>query len=308
MDLTNPIYTNANKARKHLEALRWPHGPVCPHCGSISKDHYELRGKTTRPGLYKCKDCSEPFTVTVGTVFEKSKIPLNKWVLAAHLMASSKKGFSAHQLHRTIGVTYKTAWFMEHRLREAMRQDISGGPLGGPGKVVEADETYFGTERGKDPKQRSRRGGASMNAMNKIVSLVERDGKVRSFHVADVKSENLRTVLMDQIAPESHVMTDSSPRYNLLKRENPFKAYNQINHSRKIYVQGIVHTNTIEGFFSVLKRGLIGTYHHVSSEHLQRYVGEFDFRYNTRSANGINDAERANMLLRGIGGKRLKYY
>src|SRR5438552_7863710 len=185
MDLTNPIYQNANKARIHLEAIRWPNGPVCPHCGSVSPDHYELKGKTTRPGLYKCKDCLEPFTVTVGTVFERSKISLNKWVLAAHLMASSKKGFSAHQMHRTLGVTYKTAWFMEHRLREAMKGSKSG-LLGGGGGTVEGDETFVGNKRGR----KSGRGGFAHK--NAVFSLVERGGGVRSFHVPNVTAKTLK--------------------------------------------------------------------------------------------------------------------
>ena len=304
MNLTNPIYQDADKARAHLEAIRWPRGPVCPHCGSESKDHYELKGKTTRPGLYKCKDCVQPFTVTVGTVFERSKIPLNKWVLCAHLMAASKKGYSQHQMHRTLGVTYKTAWFMTHRIREAMRKNPSG-LLGGGGKVVEADEAYFGTEN--DRTQTKGRGGAALKQKNKILALVERNGEVRSYHVADVNGENLKETLKKHIHSDTHVMTDSSPRYNAMKREKPFKQHSQVNHSKGEYARGEVTTNRVEGFFSVMKRGLIGTYHHVSSDHLQRYLNEFDFRYNNRDAVGVTDGERTIAALKGISGKRLTY-
>ncbi|MGH8746710.1 MAG: IS1595 family transposase [Burkholderiales bacterium] len=297
------------KARKYLEAIRWPDGPVCPHCGSISKDHYALNGEAHREGLWKCKDCREQFSVTVGTVFERSKIGLHVWLQAVYLLCSSKKGMSSHQLHRTLGVTYKTAWFMTHRIREAFKTNPKG-PLGGAGKIVEADETYFGTENDK-PKASQRgqygkraQGGAAHNAMNKIVALVERDGEVRSFHVASVKGDNLKAVLTSQIAKESHVITDSAARYNVIRREQPFAKYEQVNHSAKEYVRGIAHTNTVEGYFSILKRGLIGTYHHVSSAHLHRYTNEFDFRYNQRE---VSDAERADAALKQIGGKRLTY-
>jgi transposase-like protein len=242
--------------------------------------------------------------VTVGTLFERSKIPLSKWLMAVYLLSSSKKGISSHQLHRTLGVTYKTAWFMTHRIREAMADPKFFGPLGGSGKIVEMDETYFGTEQGKDKKQRGRRGGAAHNAMNKIVTLVERGGKARSIHVADVKGSNLKAIMQEQIHKDSHVMTDSSPRYNQVKRDKPFERYDQVNHSKGEYVRGKAHTNTVEGFFSIMKRGLIGTYHHVSSQHLKRYIGEFDFRYNNRK---VSDAERSNNTLKGIKGKRLMY-
>jgi transposase-like protein len=299
MDLTNPIYTDANEARKHLESIRWPDGPVCPHCGSISKDHYELKGKTTRPGLYKCKDCVQPFTVTVGTVFERSKIPLNKWVLASHLMASSKKGFSAHQLHRTIGVTYKTAWFMEMRLREAMKITPTG-PLGGGGGTVEADETYWGNKKpyGKNPR--------GFGHKMKVVSLVERGGSVRSFHVPTVNAATLKPILKAHIAKDANLHTDDAKFYQKVGKE--FASHEAVMHSRGEYVRGNVTTNTVEGFFSILKRGLVGTFHHVGEQHLQRYVTEFDFRYNHRSSLAVSDTERATALLKGIGGKRLTYY
>jgi transposase-like protein len=299
MDMTSPIYTNAESARIHLESIRWPDGPVCPHCGSISKDHYALKGKTTRPGLYKCKDCQQPFTVTVGTVFERSKVPLNKWILAAHLMAASKKGISAHQLHRMLGVTYKTAWFMEHRLREAMNIKPTG-PLGSGGGTVEADETYWGNKKpyGKGP----RGPGHKM----KIVSLVERNGQVRSFHVPNVTGKTLKPILTAQIAKDANLMTDEASQYVKIGRH--FASHQSVSHGRGEYVRGAAYTNTVEGYFSILKRGLVGTFHHVNEKHLQRYVTEFDFRYNHRASLGINDAERGTALLKSIGGKRLRYY
>lgn len=312
--LNQPHFQDPNKAREYLEALRWPNGPICPHCGVVG-EHYTIRGG--RPGLWKCKDCREQFTVTVKTVFERSKIALNVWLQAVYLLCSSKKGMSSHQLHRTLGITYKTAWFMTHRIREAFKTSPNG-PLGGSGKIVEADETYFGTESGQSKKKHGKTGGAAHNEMNKIVALVERGGKVRGFHVADVHSANLKAILTEQIHADSHLMTDSSPRYNLLKREQPFAAYDQVNHSRKEYVRGKAHTNTVEGYFSILKRGLVGTYHHVASPHLHRYVAEFDFRYNNRElikhkagykkrVGGFNDKERADIALKQIAGKRLTY-
>jgi transposase-like protein len=270
----------------------------------VEGEHYALNGESTRDGLYKCADCRQPFTVTVGTVFERSKIALNVWLQAVYLLCSSKKGMSSHQLHRVLGVTYKTAWFMTHRIREAMKKNPTG-LLGGGGKIVEADEAYFGTENDRTKKRG--RGGKAMKQMNKIVALVERDGEVRSYHVADVTGENLKETLKKNIAPDSHVMTDSSPRYNLMKREKPFMKHSQVNHSKGEYVRGIASTNRVENYFSVMKRGLIGTYHHVSSAHLQRYLSEFDFRYNNRTALEITDAQRLDTALKGIQGKRLTY-
>jgi len=306
--LNQPHFQDADKAREHLEALRWPNGPVCPHCGSV-RTPLKLEGKSYRPGLFKCNDCYDQFTVTVGTVFERSKIALNVWLQAVHLMCASKKGISAKQLERMLGVTYKTAWFMSHRIREAMTENMAG-PLGGSDKVVEADETYWGSEGGSksaSKKSGARKSGGALKDSNKVVALVERGGKVRAFHVPSVTGQNLKMVLESQIHPETHVMTDSSPRYNLLKREHGFKAYEQVNHSKAEYVRGNAHTNTVEGFFSVLKRGLIGTFHHVAPKHLQRYSNEFSFRYNTRTALGYSDSDRAAIALKGITGKRLTY-
>jgi transposase-like protein len=305
-----PQFQDADKAREYLEALRWPNGPVCPHCGSINEKHLKLEGsKNYRPGLFKCADCYQQFSVTVGTVFERSKIALNIWLQAVHLMCASKKGMSAKQLERMLGVTYKTAWFMAHRIREAMKDEI-GGMLGGGGSVVEADETYWGSESGSkadSKKAGNRRSGAALKDSNKVVSLVERGGKVRSFHVPSVTGQNLKMVLQSQIHPDTRVMTDTSPRYALLKRDHGFAAFDQVNHSKAEYVRGDIHTNTIESYFAIMKRGLVGTFHHVAPQHLQRYCVEFDFRYNTRTALGYNDTDRANIALKQISGKRLLY-
>lgn len=298
MNLTDPIFQDADKARQHLESIRWPKGPVCPHCGVV-EGIKELEGKSHRPGLYKCYSCNGHFTVTVGTVFEKSKIALNKWILAAHLIAASKKGYSAHQLHRTIGVTYKTAWFMMHRLREAMKPN-GGGVMGGGGKIVEADETFWGTEPGK-----TKKGQRGPHHKMKILSLVERGGHVRSFHIHDLNVPTMRKLLSDNVHPGTHLMTDDAWQYISIGKE--FAKHSTVKHSVKEYARGEVTTNTIEGFFSIFKRGLIGTYHHVGAQHLERYTTEFDFRYNYRTKAGYTDTDRATMLLKGIEGKRLTY-
>jgi transposase-like protein len=248
--------------------------------------------------LYACKDCRKPFTVTVGTVFERSHIPLNKWLMAVFLMASSKKGVSSHQLHRMLGVTYKTAWFMTHRIREAMTDPAFLGPLGGAGQPVEVDETYWGKEK----KAVKRPGGAHKM---KIVTLVERNGLARSFHVSRVHSKNLKPILKEHIRRDSHLMTDEAGIYKVIGKQ--FAAHSYVNHGREEYVRGEVSTNTVEGYFSILKRGLVGTFHHVGEQHLQRYVKEFDFRYNYRTALGYTDVERAVAALRQIRGKRLTY-
>lgn len=296
-NLTAPQFQDPEKAREYLEAVTWPNGRVCPHCGVIG-EHYPLKGKTTRPGLYCCADCRKPFTVTVGTVFERSHVPLNKWLMAVYLMASSKKGISSHQLHRTLGVTYKTAWFMTHRIREAMTDPRFTGKLGGGGLVVEADETYWGKEK----KAIKRTGGAHKM---KVVSLVERSGQVRSFHVPRVNSKTLKPILQEHIRQDTHLMTDEAVIYKYIGKA--FAAHSYVNHAREEYARGEVSTNTVEGYFSILKRGLIGTFHHVGEQHLRRYVKEFDFRYNHRTALGYTDAERALIALKQIRGKRLTY-
>jgi len=298
-DLTAPQFKTEEAAREHLEALRWPNGPVCPHCGSV-ESHYKLEGESHRPGLWKCKDCREQFTVTVGTVFERSKIPLTKWLMAVHLMCASKKGISSHQLHRMLGVTYKTAWFMTHRIREAMREETEG-KLGEGGGTVEADET-FGNER--KPRRQGKKGRGYQHK-TKVLSLVERGGKVRSFHVPAVNANTLAPILREQIAADARLMTDEASHYTIVGRD--FADHGVTSHGIGEYVRGDIHSNTVEGYFSVFKRGLMGTYHHVSPEHLKRYLSEFDFRYNFRTAAGYEDVARSAEALRGIGGKRLMY-
>jgi transposase-like protein len=302
VDLTDPIFNDETAAREHLERVRWPEGPVCPHCGTTGEAITKVGGTkgTHRPGLYYCNGCKGQFTVTVGTVCERSKIPLHKWVLAMHLLCASKKGMSSHQLHRMLGVTYKTAWFMSHRLREAMREPATGegGPaLGGANRVVEADETFVGG------KAKNAKRGKPVPPKEVVMALVERDGRLRSFHVANVTARTLRTVLTEQIDRASYLMTDEAAAYAEVGTE--FGGHGTVNHSIEEYVRGgFWHTNTVEGYFAILKRGLYGTYHHVSPKHLKRYVGEFDFRYNHREA---SDFERAEAALKGIEGRRLTY-
>jgi transposase-like protein len=297
MNLTDPIFTDVDAAREYLEAARWADGVVCPHCGGTEKNT-RLEGKKHRPGLYQCGDCRQQFTVTVGTVFERSKVPLNKWLLATHLMASSKKGMSAHQLHRSIGVTYKTAWFMFHRIREAMREgDLS--PMGGNGGAVEADETFIGREPGK-PKKRG------YQHKMKVLSLVDREtGAARSFVVDKVDTDTIQPIVRENIAKEAKLMTDEGIWYSPIGPE--FADHQTVHHSKDEYVRGDVHTNTIEGFFSIFKRGMKGIYQHCGKQHLHRYLAEFDFRYTHRIANGVNDTARALAILKAAEGKRLTY-
>lgn len=305
--LNAPQYKSPAAAREYLERLRWPKGPICPHCGSVSKDHYELQGKAHRPGVWKCKDCREQFTVTVGTVFERSKVPLNVWLQAAHLLCSSKKGMSSNQLHRILGVTLKTAWFMSHRIREAMKPS-GGGLLGGGGGVVEVDETYYGVKdsaRKPGRAKGTRRQHIQAHDKRAIVALVDRDGETRAYHVPNVTHQTLRTVL-NEVSRNAHLMTDEATRYWNIGKE--FAKHSKVNHSEGEYSRGNgITTNTVEGFFGILKRGLNGTYHHVSEAHLQKYVVEFAFRYNNRQAKGVSDQERADNMLKQIAGKRLTY-
>lgn len=296
--LNAPHFQDNDKARQYLEKLRWPNGPVCPHCACLG-GHYQLEGKAHRPGVWKCQSCREQFTVTVGTVFERSKIPLAKWLQAVYLLCSSKKGMSSHQLHRMLGVTYKTAWFMTHRIREAMKSNPSG-LLGSGGGIVEADETFWlNSKRSKKGREYKGRG---FKHKEKILSLVERGGNVRSFHIPDVNASNLRPILKQQLAKEANLMTDEHAAYKAFG--HLFASHEYVAHGRGEYARGNVHTNTVEGYFSLLKRGLIGTYHHCSAKHLQRYVTEFDFRYNRRKT---SDSERTDKALKGIAGKRLRY-
>ncbi len=308
--LDNPIFQDADKAREHLEALLWPNGPVCPHCGNADPDAIRaLKGKAHRAGLYQCNACREQFTVTVGTVFERSKIALNKWVLATHLMTASKKGMSAHQIHRMLGVTYKTAWFMCHRIREAMRDD-KPGPLGGEGQIVEVDETYIGklesprtvTTSGR-PFTKSGKGGG--NQKRTVFGLVERGGKARLFHIERATAASVREIMVTNVTRDTTINTDESRLYTTVGAE--FGAHYTVNHSAKEYARGDVTTNSIENVFSVFKRGMKGVYQHCAEKHLHRYLVDFTFRHNNRIALGINDMDRRDNALEGIAGKRLTY-
>lgn len=305
VDLTNPIFTDLDAARAHFEAIRWPNGPYCPFCGVVDRVA-PLGGSSMGPGWYHCKDCRKKFTAAVGTIYERSHIPMTKWLLATHLMCASKKGISAHQLHRMLGLPYKTAWFMAHRIREGMR-DLNPTPMGGEGKTVEADETYVG---GKERnKHRKKRRADNIGSVGKevVFGLVERGGKVHTQHIPRVTAKTLRPILNTQMADakKTKLMTDGEGQYRLVA--DMFASHEVVNHGIGEYVRGDAHTNTIEGYFSILKRGITGTYHHVSGQHLKRYLGEFDFRYNERMAIEVTDAERANKAVKGVVGKRLTY-
>jgi transposase-like protein len=297
LDLTNNIFHNDESAREHLESLLWPDGPVCPRCGVTGDRITKLQGTSTRPGVYKCKDCRKPFSVTVGSIMERSHIQLSKWVLAAQLMASSKKGFSALQLQRMIGTNYETAWFLFHRLREATN-DPSPGPMGGEGKIVESDETVIGG------KAKNRAYAKKEPKKHTVLTLVERDGESRSFHVANVKAKTLREKIVTTISRKSHLMTDELASYQNVGKE--FDNHGTVCHSANEYARhgGFIHTNTAECRFSLMKRAVFGTHHSISEAHLPRYLAEWDFKWNTRA---ISDAERAERLLRGARGKRLLY-
>lgn len=299
-------FHNEEAAYRFVEARVWPEGRVCPHCGTVGHSG-KLGGKSTRIGVYKCYACRKPFTVKVGTIFEKSHIPMHIWLQAMHLMCSSKKGFSANQFCRVLGVDFKTGWFIGHRIREAMAPGSTDpfSPLGGEGKIVEVDETFVGgKERNKHAWQRKKEnvGGAGKEP---VFSLVERGGMVRSQHVPAVDAKTLRPILTAQLDRNSYLMTDGEGQYRILG--TMFAKHEVVNHGIGEYVRGEAHTNTIEGYFSILKRGIVGTYHHVSQQHLKRYLGEFDFRYNNRVALGIDDVERTERAIRGIIGKRLTY-
>lgn len=302
--LTAPQFHDEESAYEFVEARVWSNGRVCPHCGTVDRSG-KLKGKSTRIGTYKCYACRKPFTVKVGTIFESSHVKLRIWLQAILLIASSKKGISANQLHRTLGVTLKTAWFMGHRIREAMREGKFTGPLGGPDKIVKVDEPLIG---GKEKnKHVSKRNPKNIGSAGKecAFALVERGGRVGSFHVASVSAKNLRPILHEQLDRASTIMSDDAGQYRILSLD--FARHESINHSIDKYVRGDAHTNTIEGYFSLLKRDINGTYHHVSPAHLKRYLAEFDFRYNKRVALGVDDQQRADKVLKGIVGKWLTY-
>jgi transposase-like protein len=292
--LSAPHLINEEAAFAYVEAKLWPNGAACPHCGVVGEAS-KAKGKTTRMGLWNCRACRKPFTVRMGTIFESSHVPLNVWLQCIYLICSSKKGISTRQIQRTIGGSMKTAWFLMHRIRAAMDEGFVGfdGPVGGSGKTVEADEMYLG----KSPKSRRFVGEKA----RQVLSLVERGGNVRSI-VLDHRS--VRSALYQHLDQNSRLVTDGSVLY---RKFPPVGQHESVDHSKAEYVRDDVHTNTLEGFFSVFKRGLVGTYQHMDSKHLGRYLAEFDFRQNTRAKLGINDAQRADIALKGIVGKRLTY-
>jgi len=283
-------------AYRWVEAQVWPDGPICPHCGGVDRISL-MKGKSTRIGTYKCYQCRKPFTVKVGTVFEASHIPMRVWLQAMVLMCASKKGISSNQLHRSLGVSLKTAWFMSHRIREAMRT-VGMEPMGGAGQIVEVDETFYGQVKG-EPK---RRGTGHKHV---VLSLIHRGGSARSFHVEGTRIADIAPVIRENLARESTMMTDEGTYYRELGRE--FARHDTVNHKLEEYVRGDAHTNTAENFFSIFKRGMHGVYQHCSEKHLHRYLAEFDFRYSNRTKLGVDDGERTARALKGIVGKRLTY-
>jgi transposase-like protein len=303
-DLSNPIFHDAEAAREWLEARIWANGRFCPHCGTVEQSTL-MQGKSHRPGLYQCNACREPFTVTVGTLYERSHIPLNKWLAATHLMMASKKGMSALQMSRMLGISYKSTWFMCHRIRESLREH-NPGLLGGPEKRVEADETYIGGKEKNKHKGKRDAGNIGGKGKEAVFALVERDGMVRSMHMlTQVTGATLRPILKAQVHEASFLYTDQAGQYRHASED--FAIHASVNHGIGEYVRGDVHSNTIESYFAILKRGVYGTFHHVSQQHLRRYLGEFDFRYNYRSKLGYSDADRMEASVKGIVGRRLTY-
>lgn len=304
-------FSNEDAAREFIEKLRWPDGPVCPHCGELN-NAYRLEPKPSkkgthgRKGLWKCAGCREQFTVTIGTIFEDSHIPLNKWLLAYHLLCASKKGMSAHQLHRMLKVTYRSAWFMAHRIRYTMSQEPLSSKLTG---IIEVDETYVGGKRRHPQSNQVKPGKRAQDRIGPfadkapVVSVLQRGGRVQSIHMPKVTAENLRNVVNTMVAEDAHVMTDSS---NVLKGAMLKHKHDTVNHQAKEYVRyedGVcITTNSIEGYFSIVKRGINGVYHHVGKQHLHRYLSEFDFPYNSRKE---KDGDRTLMALKQSNGKRL---
>jgi transposase-like protein len=302
--LSSAHFQNEEAAFAYVEARLWPEGPVCPFCGATEEHIGEMKGKTTRLGLRKCYACSKPFTVRIGTIFEGSHLPLHLWLQVIHLMCASKKGVSTRQIQRMLECSMKTAWFLTHRIREAMK-DGAAGPLGGAGKTIEADTTYIG---GKEKnKHVGKRNSKNIGGAGKLIvhSIVERDGRVRSHHIPRVNGETLRPILEAHADKASAFMTDTAGGYLHIGRE--FARHEMVDHGKDEYVRGDAHSNTVEGYFSILKRGLTGVYHSVSEAHLHRYLAEFDFRHSNREKLGISDVSRADLALLGVKGKRLTY-
>jgi transposase-like protein len=300
--LSDKHFHNETSAYEFVEARVWPNGPICPHCGGVERIG-KMGGKSTRIGTYKCYQCRKPFTVKVGTVFESSHVPLRKWLQAAFLMCTSKKGISAHQLHRTLEVSYPTAWFMEHRIREAMRSGELA-PMGGLGGIVEVDETFIGNDRSIKP--RGEKKGRGYAHKHKVLALVDRKaGTARTMVVDDLKASTLTPILNANIDREARVFTDEAGQYAQLG--DSFAEHEFVRHKAEEWARGEVHTNTLEGFFSIFKRGMKGVYQHCGKRHLHRYAAEFNFRYDNRSANGVEDRDRTEIALKGIYGKRLTY-
>jgi len=294
---TAPQFNDEAAAYAFVEANLWPEGPVCPHCKTVGRAG-RLQGKSNRPGLWKCYACRKPFSVKVGTIFEASHIAMRDWLAAIHLICSSKKGISANQLHRTLGITLKSAWFMAHRIREAMKPGRMS-PMGGEGGFVEVDETYYGR---KDEKPKGETGVGTKHA---VVALVERGGRVRSLYMPALRRKDVHDLIKNRVSPDAHVRIDESVLY--FGVENLVASHATVNHSRREYVKGDASTNTIEGVFGIFKRGMTGTYQHCGVQHLRRYLNEFDFRYSNRKALGIGDEGRAVKALKGASGKRLTY-
>jgi transposase-like protein len=304
--LSRTAFTSEPAAFEYLEKTLWPDGPVCPHCGTVGnatklQTPDKVDGKrSARIGLWKCKEkeCRKQFTVKVGTVFEHGRIPLHKMLQAVYLLCCSKKGISSHQLHRVLGITYKAAWFLSHRIREAMREGKLG-PMGGTGGIVEVDETYIGRQAGHGIDK------SGYHNKNMVVTLVERGGSARSFHTDGHSIADIVPIVRENIKRESRLMTDRALHYKAVGKE--FSEHGSVPHEQGIYGIGDVHTNTVEGFYSIFKRGMKGVYQHCSEKHLHRYLAEFDFRYSNRVAVGVDDGARASRALKGVVGKRLTY-